>query len=196
MGAQAFKPEAGDTAQPLRSSQPPRFEPDFEAPRRDRLAEIDLILQRRMLEEAESADRNAQVTQERADFSNGFAEACASRVRPVMEAILERLRENGGGGFIEEREEARSRLCSHRLILWMSLSGEIEGVPRQNRHPYLQLDADPESHMVMVSEGDMWQGHGGNRSGLSGQWSLPELTPARVTESVVDILRRAAQAPA
>jgi hypothetical protein len=180
----------------LRSAQPPRFEPAFEPPRRDRLAEIDLILQRRIVEEAESTERSAQVAQERAEFSHGFAEACGSRVRPAMEAILERLRENGGGGFIDEREEARSRLCSHRLILWMSLSGEIEGSPRPNHHPYLQLDADPESHMVMISEGDMWHGRGGNRSGLTGQWALPEVTGIRVTETVVDILRRSAQSAA
>ena len=72
----------------------------------------------------------------------------------------------------------------------MSLSGELIGRPRQDQHPYLQLDFDLALQRVNVAEGDMWKGHGS--SGPVGSWIVSEITDAVVTESLLGILRRAA----
>ncbi len=161
----------------------------------DPLAEIDHLLQKRLDDERRAAAHSAQVRTDRSDFSTGFTSVCEQQVRPSMEAILERLRRNGGGGVIEEGAEDVSRHRRHRLTLWMSLSGEIEGSPRQDRHPYLQLDADVDKRSVVVSEGDMWQGHGGNRSGKVGEWRLAEITAPLVTEEALAVLRRSVGQP-
>jgi hypothetical protein len=73
----------------------------------------------------------------------------------------------------------------------MSFSDEITGAPRQDRHPYLQLDAEIDRRSVTVSEGDMWRGHGGNRSGKSAEWQLTELSADRVIGELLGIIRRA-----
>jgi hypothetical protein len=158
----------------------------------DPLAEIDDLLQKRRNDLQTSATHGAQLTAQRSQFSAQFATVCQQQVRPAMEAIIERLRRNGGGAVIEEHP-ADFRYQNHRLIMWMSLQGDIAGVPRQDRHPYLQLDADVAKRNVAVSEGDMWDGHGGNRSGKIGEWQLSEITTARVTDEILAILRRAVQ---
>ncbi len=157
----------------------------------DPLAEIDQLMQNRLRQEQEAADRSAQKETDRSDFAAEFTSICEQRVRPAMEAILERLRRNGGGGVIEERPDDAGQHHTHRLTLWMSFRGEITGAPRQDRHPYLQLDADVDKRSVTVSEGDMWQGHGGNRSGKFAEWQLVEITAARVTQETLAIIRRA-----
>jgi hypothetical protein len=161
----------------------------------DPLAEIDHLLQKRQDDERRAAAHSAQAQTDRSDFSTDFTTTCEQQVRPPMEAILERLRRNGGGGVIQEAAEDESRHRRHRLTLWMSLSGEIDGSPRQDRHPYLQLDADVDKRSVVVSEGDMWQGHGGYRSGKVGEWRLSEITSALVTQQTVAILRRSVRQP-
>lgn len=162
---------------------------------KDPLAEIDRLMEQRHDEEQRSAARTAQLLVDRSDFSTQFIAICAEQVRPPMEAIIERLRRNGGGGLIEEDAEDVSRHRGHRLTLWMSLEGEIAGTPRQDRHPYLQLDADVNKRAVVLSEGDMWLGHGGNRSGKVGEWWLPEITAALVTKEALAILRRSVGQP-
>ena len=157
----------------------------------DPLAEIDQLIRTRRDEDEESADRAAQVLADRSEFSDEFKRVCDVQVRPAMEAVIERLRKNGGGGVIEERAEDLARNQAHRLTLWMSLSGEIVGTPRPDRHPYLQLDATVAKRVVTVSEGDMWQGRGGGRSGKAGEWQLSEITTALVTETILGIIRRA-----
>ncbi len=82
----------------------------------------------------------------------------------------------------------------HRLTLWMSFSGEITGTPRSDLLPYLQLDADVDKRVVTVSEGDMWQHRGSNRSGPAGQWKLADMTADLVTHTAVNILRRGCRA--
>jgi hypothetical protein len=156
----------------------------------DPLAEIDRLLQKRRDDQQQVSDRSAELRADRSEFSTEFTQVCEAQVRPPMEAILERLRRNGGGGVIDERPEDLSRHHTHRLTLWMSLSGEIAGSPRQDRHPYLQLDADVDKRVVTVSEGDMWEGHGGSRSGRIGEWQLSEITAALVTQEALAILRR------
>jgi hypothetical protein len=158
----------------------------------DPLAEIDQLMQNRMREEQEAADRTAQFDTERSDFAAEFTTVCQQQVRPAMEAILEGLRRNGGGGLIDEQPQDVGQHHTHRLTLWMSFRGEIAGAPRQNHHPYLQLDADVDKRSVTVSEGDMWQGHhGASRSGRFAHWQLEEITAGRVTQESLAVIRRA-----
>jgi hypothetical protein len=161
----------------------------------DPLTEIDQLMEQRKGDEQRSADRSAQLLADRSDFSTQFTAICEQEVRPPMEAIIERLRRNGGGGLIEEAAEDASRHRGHRLTLWMSLQGEIDGSPREDRHPYLQLDANVNKRSVIISEGDMWQGHGGNRSGKIGEWWLTEITAAMVISEALAILRRSVGQP-
>jgi hypothetical protein len=156
----------------------------------DALVEIDHIMQKRLDDETRSAEHSAQIRADRAEFSVMFTQVCADRVRPEMEEVLGRLRKDGGGGLIEEQLEDLRFDRAHRLTLWMSLSDEITGSPRQDRHPYLRLEADVGKRCVIVSEGDMWQGHGGNSSGRTGAWQLSEITGDVVAQEAVAILRR------
>lgn len=157
----------------------------------DPLAEIDDLMRTRRDEDQQSAERAAQVVADRSEFADEFVRVCQDQVRPAMEAVIERLRQNGGGGVIEERPENLARSQAHRLTLWMSFSGEIVGTPRPDRHPYLQLDANVAKRAVTVSEGDMWQGRGGGRSGKTGEWQLSDITTAQVTDNILEIIRRA-----
>lgn len=97
----------------------------------DPLAEIDRLMRSRMDDAKRLADLNAQLTAERSEFSMEFSKVCEERVRPSMEAIIERVRRNGGGGLIVERPEDVSMHHTHRLTLWLSLVGEITGTPRK-----------------------------------------------------------------
>ena len=89
-----------------------------------------------------------------------------------MEAVVARLRRDGGGGLVNFEPHGGRAGPEPRLTLWMSLEGEIVGAPRQDRHPYLQFDAVIERRKVRVSEGDMWRGGGSHRSGPIGLWDL------------------------
>ena len=171
----------------------PALQSETDEPTGDPLAEIDSLMQKRVDEERKSTARGAQLLADRSEFSALFDTVCDEQVRPSMEAVIDRLRRNGGGGTIEELPEDEGRHRGHRLTLWMSLEGEISGSPRQDRHPYLQLDADVDKRTVSVSEGDMWQGSGGNRSGRAAEWHLSEITPQLVTAEAVAILRRSAR---
>ncbi len=157
----------------------------------DPLAEIDQLMETKLREEEAAADRSAQLRSDRSDFAVEFTRVCEQEVRPAMQTILDRIRRNGGGGVIENRPEDVGQHQNHRLTLWMSFRGEITGTPRQDRHPYLQLDAEVDKRSASVSEGDMWQGQGGNRSGKSAEWQLEEITAARVTQELLAIIRRA-----
>jgi len=90
------------------------------------------------------------------------------------------------------QEQGGSLGATPRLTLWMSLEGETHRSPRQDRHPYLQLDADAAKGQVEVPEGDMWQGVGTHTSGRARSWQLPEITKEAVSQAIVAILRRAA----
>jgi hypothetical protein len=74
----------------------------------------------------------------------------------------------------------------------MSLEGGIVGEPRADREPYLQLEANVAGRDIEVSEGDMWHGAGGRRSGPVGHWRLFELTKDRVIQELLAIARRSA----
>ena len=179
----------------MRTQSPPTSLLAGQAGGDDPLAEIDQLMQKRLDDEQQSADQSAQIDADRSKFAAEFTQACDQRVRPAMEAILDRLRRNGGGGSIEERPEDLTRHQSHRLTLWMSLRDEITGTPRQDRHPYLQLDANIDRRQVTISEGDMWNGHGGNRSGRVGDRPLAEITDTLITAEALAILRRSVHSP-
>jgi hypothetical protein len=68
----------------------------------------------------------------------------------------------------------------------------MEGEPRPDRYPYLQLEADVERRKVQVDEGDMWRGAGGHSSGRAGAWDVAELTRDRITRELLAIVGRAA----
>ena len=104
-----------------------------------------------------------------------------------MDQVIEELRKDGGGGLIEEH--AADRLHKPRVTLWMSMEGEIEGSPRQDLNPFLQLDADPVHGRINVWEGDMVGNQGTSRA--TSPWAMSEVTPESVMDRIVDILRRA-----
>ena len=76
--------------------------------------------------------------------------------------------------------------------MWMSLDGEIAGRPRPDHCPYLQLDAEPDIRSVVLTEGDVWQGHGATNGAKRGELKLSEITTAWVCTKAVAILKRAA----
>ena len=107
-----------------------------------------------------------------------------------MEAVIERLHADGGGGVIVERPTDETRRFTHRFTLWMSLLGEIEGTPREDRHPYLRLDANVDTRRVEVWEGDLWRDRRGGTSRKVTEWTLQEMDGPHVEREAVEILRR------
>lgn len=134
----------------------------------DPLAEIDTILAELTQRDRQSAEYSAHQLDVEQGFLVEFRKACQHEVRPAMEAVLQRLKRNGGGGVIEAHEGGEPRAPTPRLVLWMSLEGELAGEPRADRHPYLQLDAEVSKQQVEVSEGTMWHGARGRHSGRIG----------------------------
>jgi hypothetical protein len=158
----------------------------------DPLVEVDEILMRREERLRQAADRTGIEEARRQQFLDDFATVCECEVRPAMEAVCDRLRRDGGGGFIEEHAGGEPRYPLPRLTLWMSLAGEIPGPGREDRNPYLRLDADATHGYVQVAAGDMWQGGGTHTAGRAGTWKLSEITSDLVEHTIVDILRRSA----
>ncbi len=158
----------------------------------DSLATIDRIMGDLTAREGRSAAKTARLDEERSAFSAAFSTTVEDDLRPAMEAVLQRLRRDGGGGTIVERGEDHRLEVDHRVTLWLSLRGEIVGTPRQDRHPYLQLDADVANQEIVISEGDMWEGAGGNLSGRLGGRPLAEITAELVTTEALAIIGRAA----
>jgi len=158
----------------------------------DPLAEIDAIMAARAQRIGEATDRQVHDDESREAFLAGFVIASEQQIRPAMEAVVDRLRLRGGGGEVDSGHGGPGHPSDPRLTLWMSLDGEIEGHPRPDRQPYLQLDADSGLQTVHVTEGDMWQGHGGNHSGRVANWQLSEITSELVTAHLLAILGRAA----
>ena len=138
----------------------------------------------------QSAEHSAHELDDQQDFVVDFETVCQREVRPAMQAVLERLHRNGGGGTIEEHPGGEARVRTPRLTLWMSLEGEIEGLARPDRHPYLQLDADVAERQVEISEGDMWRGAGGGHSGRIGSWQLSDVHYDRIVDELLNIAHR------
>jgi len=159
-------------------------------PSTDELAEVDHIFAVRSMGLSRSDERRAEVDTERTRLQDAFSALCTSTVRPAMQAFLERLQINGGGGLLEEHAGVHGAGVAARIRLWMSLSGELIGRPRQDQHPYLQLDLDVAAQHVNIVEGDIWRGHG--TSGPVGAWAVSEITGTMVTQLLMGVLRRAA----
>jgi hypothetical protein len=154
------------------------------------LHEIDDIMSRLHEEDRDEATKEADRQHDDATFSDDFTTMCTT-VRPAMDAIVARMERNGGGGLVVERPTDHQQRRSHRLTLWMSVHGDITGAPRQDRNPYLQLDADVEQREVIVSEGDLWSGRTEGHSGRITTWKLPTVTADLVTTETLAILHRA-----
>jgi hypothetical protein len=163
---------------------------DLTTPSSDDLAEVDQIFEKRSGALDHAAERQSHMATEHVRLREEFSAVSAGTIRPAMESFLERLRVNGGGGLVEERSGVESAGVAPRIRLWMSLSGELIGRPRRDQHPYFQLDLDVARQQVNLDEGDMWKGRG--TSGPVGAWITSEITGAMVTESLLDVLRRAA----
>jgi hypothetical protein len=133
------------------------------------------------------------VLEGRQAFFDEFHRVCESEVRPAMRAVLDRLRREGGDGLIEEHPGGEPRFATPRLTLWMSLQGPIEGAPRQDRNPYLQLEAAGSGRVIRVSEGDSWRGGGAGHSGAAGTWKPSDVTHATVLQELAHIVRRSAR---
>ena len=152
------------------------------------VSEIDEILEDWSDRQREWAETQQKAESERERFLRDFAEISEKTIRPAMESIIRRLEEDGGGGTIWEGDSKRTE--RPRLILWMSLKGDIGGTPRQDCDPYLQLDANAASRRVDVWKGDMWQKQGTSRA--TSPWELGEISSEVIIERVVGILTRAA----
>ncbi len=161
-------------------------------PAADPLAELDTILAGVARQDEAGAARVAAQEAATAAFRAAFAEACTREAKPAMEAVTERLRRLGGDGLVVEHPGGEARFREPSLVLWMSLEDAIDGDPRPDRLPYLQLEADAATQEVQVIEGDMWRGAGGNRSGRVGAWKVDEVTAGHVTRELLAIARRAA----
>jgi hypothetical protein len=157
--------------------------------RGDPYAEIDDALSEWSSRERAFVEAEAAAKAEREKFIRDFEDISRTLIRPTMEAVIERLRRDGGDGTIDERRS--DAFHTPRVILWMSLEGEIATKPRQDRNPFLQLDADVAHRQVDVWEGDMWERQGISQA--TSPWKLDEISPASVTERIVGILQRAAQ---
>jgi hypothetical protein len=155
----------------------------------DPYLEIDEALTVWSSRERAFVEREAAAKVEREKFLRDFEELSKSVIKPTMESVIERLRRDGGDGAIEERRW--DAFHTPRVILWMSLEGEISDKPGQDRNPFLQLDADVAHRQVNVWEGDMWERQGLSR--VTSPWKLNEISPASVTERIAGILQRAAQ---
>ncbi len=178
--------------QPERASSEPKTDVSTDDPSEDPFSQIDEILDERKERLLEASDRSAAEDSRRLEFLDSFAKLCDHVVRPAMEAVLVRLRRDGGGGLIEEHPGGEPRYRMPQLTLWMSLEGDVAGHGREDRYPYLRLDADATKRKVQVAEGDMWQGGGTHSSGRIGSWQLSEITADLVEHTIVDILRRSA----
>lgn len=159
------------------------------------MAEIGALMAALKAKDERSAESAAHVLEGRQSFIDEFRAVCQAEVRPAMQAVVERLRLEGGDGLIEEHPGGEPRVSTPRLILWMSLQGPIDGAPRQDRNPHLQLDADVVGRVIRVSEGDSWRSGGAGHSGPAGTWKLPEVTRTMVVAELLEIVRRSARLP-
>jgi hypothetical protein len=163
------------------------------APSADPLGEIDLALAALNEKDKQSTENASLLLEARQDFLDEFHAVCRTAVRPAMESVLDRLRQDGGDGLIEEHPGGEPRVSTPRLTLWMSLQGELTGAPRLDRHPYLQLDADIENRLIRLTEGDSWNSQGTGHSGSAGTWSPTDVTRALVVEELLAIVLRSAR---
>jgi len=153
---------------------------------------MDGILEERSERARREDEYERRLEERRLQFLQAYSELCARLVRPTMDIVLDRLRQDGGGGRIVEHPGGEPRFTLPQITLWMSLEGELVGEGREDRHPYFRLDADPARGIVRVHQGDMWLGGGSHASGETDTWQLAEITKELIEQRIVEILRRAA----
>jgi|GEM_PF-89426 len=136
----------------------------------------------------DEADRNARAAVEREQFLQDFESTGDSVIPPAMQAAADRLKRDGGGGAVEVHLGVGPH--GPRIILWMALDGPVSEKPREDRNPYLRIEADVPHRKVAIWEGDMWDNKGG--SGPSTRLDLAEISAAGITKRVLEIFRRAA----
>ncbi len=124
----------------------------------DLLAEVDHIFAMRSRALTQSGEQQSQFDSAELRRHEEFSSVCTDIVRPAMQAFLERLCANGGGGLVEERSGVPGAGVAPRIRLWMSLSGDLIGRPRRDQHPYLQLDFDAAKQQVNLVESDAAEG--------------------------------------
>lgn len=178
MGAPSTSTQSRDTASAVADGEP--------------LGQIGSILAALHHQDEESGATASRALEARRAFLDDFQAACTQEVRPAMQAVLDELRLHGGDGLIEEHPGGEPRVATPRISLWMSLLGPLEGSPRADRHPYLQLDADVDHRLIRVTEGDFREGLETGHSGSAGAWKPGEVTRAAVIRESVDIVRRSA----
>lgn len=153
----------------------------------DPLIEIDKIVDRWSHLRQETVDERARAEIETEHFLGKFQAITKSVIRPTMETAIERLRKDGGDGLIEEG--SLNVLHKPRVVLWMSMEGEIVGRPRQDLNPFLRFDADTVHGRIDVWEGDMVARQGTSRP--MSPLSMSDVTSESVMERIVEVLRRA-----
>ena len=151
-------------------------------------AVIDEILDHWAGRERKWAEERLETKTARERFLQDFKEISQNTIKPAMEAVVQRLEKDGGGGIVWDGESRTTH--RPRLILWMSLEGEITGTPRQDRNPYLQLDANVIYRRIDVWEGDMWEKLGTSRA--TSPWELSQISSESITERIMGILEQAA----
>ena len=114
-----------------------------------------------------------------------------------MQAVVVRLAQNGGGGLVDYVPLGGRASGRPTLTLWMSLDGEVTGIPNYDRLPFLELVAHARPMKVEVSEGDIWEkgdawvSVGSHSRGIVGAWDLEHVTSEAVIDEVSAILARA-----
>lgn len=81
----------------------------------DPLAELDTILAEVTKEDRQAAEASSRELDAEHQFAAEFKRICQQEVRPAMEAVLERLRRNGGGGVIENSTRAANPGSGRRV---------------------------------------------------------------------------------
>ena len=158
----------------------------------DPLWDIDQMLRSVMDRDWQSAQGGAFDLDASREFLDQFSRLCESEVRPVMETVATRLSIYGGGGVVEMRHGGDPSRRGPRLTMWLSLKDEIAGVPSPERHAYLCIEADAEMRNISVTTG---VGAPEGRRDRTMVWQLSDVTQAKVTTELTDIISRLVDEP-
>jgi hypothetical protein len=168
--------------------------PDMESAR---FAGIDKILREHSSAVRAVTEQVTELQVEQRAFLDGFAAKCENELVPTMQAVVVRLAQNGGGGLVDYVPLGGRASGRPTLTLWMSLDGEVTGIPNYDRLPFLELVAHARPMKVEVSEGDIWEkgdawvSVGSHSRGIVGAWDLEHVTSEAVIDEVSAILARA-----
>ena len=121
------------------------------------------------------------------EFLDQFSRLCESEVRPVMEAVATRLSIYGGGGIVEMRRGGNPRRRGPRLTMWLSLKEEMVVFRAQN---VTHACVSRRTLRGVASQSPLASGH--PRIVATGLivWQLSDVTQAKVTNELTDIIGR------